>query len=265
MSDKDLELMFLNLKTVFIDFHSKIDEMIKKYEILEKQIESKKKGSFKCRFCKNKFESHKDLREHKKAEQSCGDEHKCEKCEKSYKSEKDLTLHQKMHGNFKCEKCDYEFDVPELLEKHVSAVHGKMKIFCHYFNNKKECPFEGSCIFAHDESPDCKFGKNCERIMCMFSHEERDVSDTEEDDDESENENDDDENNDEVNNDDEVIVKIGDIEPSLRKVEEAMDKVEQLLQNKTSNIKCNICDFEAKNSNGLTMHKKAKHPDTSST
>ena len=60
-------------------------------------------------------------------------------------------------------------------------------------------------------------------------------------------------------------MKIGDIEPSLRKVEEAMDKVEKLLlQNKTSNLKCNKCDFEAKNSNGLTMHNKAKHPDTSS-
>ena len=96
----------------------------------------------------------------------------------------------------------------------------------------------------------------------MFSHEERDVSDTEEEDGSDEEKNEVAEND--QANDDEHIVKIGDIEPSLRKVEEAMDKVEQLLQNKTSNIKCNICDFEAKNSNGLTMHKKAKHPDTSS-
>ena len=103
--------------------------------------------------------------------------------------------------------------------------------------------------------------------MCMFSHEERDVSDTEEEDEsdeeKNEDENNDDAQNDQENNDDEHIVKIGDIEPSLRKVEEAMDKVEQLLLQ--NNFKCNICDFQAKNSNGLTMHKKAKHPDTTST
>ena len=269
MSDKELESMFLNLKNVFNDFHSKIDNMIHEYEILEKKIESQKKGSFKCRFCKKKFESFKDLQDHKKAEQSCGDEFRCDKCDKSFKSEKDQKVHKKTHGNFKCEKCEYEFDVPELLEKHVSAVHGRMKIFCHYFNNEKDCPFEGHCIFAHDESPDCKFGQTCERIMCMFSHEERDVSDTEEedesDDEKNDDENDDDGKNVEANKDDEIVVKIGDIEPSLRKVEEAMDKVEKLLlQNKTSNLKCNKCDFEAKNSNGLTMHNKAKHPDTSS-
>ena len=102
----------------------------------------------------------------------------------------------------------------------------------------------------------------------MFSHEERDVSDTEEEDEsyeeKNEHENNDDAQNDQENNDDdEHIVKIGDIEPSLRKVEEAMDKVEQLLLQ--NNFKCNICDFQAKNSNGLTMHKKAKHPDTTST
>ena len=188
------------------------------------------------------------MHEHKKAAQSCGHEYKCENCDKSYESEKDLTLHQKTHGNFKCTKCDYEFDVPELLDKHVSAVHGKMKIFCHYFNNEKECPFEGSCIFAHDESPDCKFGQTCERIMCMFSHEERDVSDTEEEDESDEENNDEDAENDQTNNYDEQIVNIGDIEPSVRKVEEAMDKLQQFLMQ--INLKCNICDFQAKNSNG---------------
>ena len=141
MSDKELESMFLNLKTVFTDFQSKIEDMIHKYEILEKKIESQKKGSFKCRFCKKKFESFKDLHDHKKAEKSCGDEFKCDKCDKSFKSEKDQKVHKKTHGNFKSEKCEYDFDVPELLEKHVSAVHGRMTIFYHYFNNEKDCPF----------------------------------------------------------------------------------------------------------------------------
>ena len=79
------------------------------------------------------------------------------------------------------------------------------------------------------------------------------MSDTEEEDESDEEKNEDAEND--QANDDEHIVKIGDIEPSLRKVEEALDKVEQLLLQ--NNLKCN--------SNGLTMHKKAKHPDTRST
>ena len=43
-----------------------------------------------------------------------------------------------------------------------------------------------------------------------------------------------------------------------------MDKVQQLLlQDKNTKIKCDKCEFEAKNLNGLNMHKKAKHPDNS--
>ena len=95
-------------------------------------------------------------------------------------------------------------------------------------------------------------------MMCMFSHDERDVSDTEEE------EESDDENDDDQNDDDAKIFKIQDIEPCLQKVEEAMDKVQQLLQqDKNPKIRCDKCEFEAKNLNGLNMHKKAKHPDNS--
>ena len=102
--------------------------------------------------------------------------------------------------------------------------YGKSKLFCHYFNNEKDCPFEGRCIFAHEESPECRFGQTCERVMCMFSHDERDVSDTE-----SDNEND--EEDIDENDDDTEMFKITDIEPSLQKVEDAMEKVQSLTRN----------------------------------
>ena len=253
MSAEDLELLFLNLQNEFAEFHSKIDGLIEKYEVLEKQLEKQIKGSFKCRKCKEKFDSLKKLKKHKSVEESCADEFKCGKCDKTFNSENELTLHQKIHGNFKCEKCDCEYDVLDLLEKHVSAVHGQMKIFCHYYNNDKECAFEGRCIFAHEESPECKFGQQCERTMCMFVHESRDVSDSEEESDSDET-GDDDEN--------ENVVKIQDLEPCLARVEEAMKKVQVLLQ-PPSKLKCDKCEFEAKNVNGLNMHKKAKHTDKS--
>ena len=66
---------------------------------------------------------------------------------------------------------------------------------------------------------------------------------------------------DDVDKNDDNIITINDIEPCLKKVEEAMDKVNVLLQKQTSILKCDTCDFEARNVNGLTMHKKAKHTD----
>ena len=255
MSDEDLELLFLNLQHEFAAFHSKIDGLIDKYEVIEKKLERQIKGSFKCRKCKQTFETMKKLKKHKNADECCADDFKCENCDKTFNSEHDLRLHQKTHGEFKCKKCDCKYDIMDLLEKHTSAVHGQMKIFCHYFNNDKECPFKDQCIFAHEDSRDCKFGQQCERMLCMFVHESRDMSDSEEESDSDEDENENDDDND-------TVIKIQDIEPCLLKVEEAMKKVQVLLL-PTSQLKCNICEFEAKNMNGLKMHKKAKHPDNS--
>ena len=123
-----------------------------------------------------------------------------------------------------------EYNYEGLLEKHVEAVHGSMTIFCHYYNNEKECPFEDQCIFAHKDSPKCKFEDGCERMLCMFQHENKPEND-----DELEEENDDDANDDKT--DEENIITINDIEPSLKKVEAAMKKVNVLLQKQTSLLK----------------------------
>jgi len=169
----------------------------------------------------------KELQKHRNDKKCCVDDFKCKKCDKSYKCETDLETHQKTYGNLECGQCECKYDSEGQLEKHVSAVHGKFKIFCHYHNNDKDCPFEGRCIFAREESPDCRFGQLCERVMFMFAHEERDVSDSEDKDD-SDDENDDDENNEDEHIEDEHLFKVKNIEPSLRKVEEAMDKIQQL-------------------------------------
>ena len=109
--------------------------------------------------------------------------------------------------------------IKQIITPILLSSYGKSKLFCHYFNKEKDCPFEGRCIFAHEESPECRFGQTCERVMCMFSHDERDVSDTE-----SDNEND--EEDIDENDDDTEMFKITDIEPSLQKVEDAMEKVQ---------------------------------------
>ena len=102
------------------------------------------------------------------------------------------------------------------------------------------------------------FGNDCERILCKFRHEEhhpdeedRDDVDSDEDQDENDNE------KDEINYINTVHIK--DLEPILRKVEEAIEKVNELPKKKSDNLTCDECEFEAKNVNGLNMHKKAKH------
>ena len=56
---------------------------------------------------------------------------------------------------------------------------GNVTIYCHYFNNDEDCPFDDQSIFAHEESPKWMFGRGCERMKCMFQHEEHDQSDEE--------------------------------------------------------------------------------------
>ena len=59
------------------------------------------------------------------------------------------------------------------------AVHEDTQLYCHYFNNDKECPFDDHCIYLHEESDKCKFNDKCESKMCMFRHENCDDDDNE--------------------------------------------------------------------------------------
>ena len=83
--------------------------------------------------------------------------------------------------------------------------------------------------------------------MCMFKPDE-----SESDADDSEDENDE---KDEEEDEDKVTVE--DLRPILKKVQEAVEKFDSML--KECSLRCNQCEFEAKNQNGLNMHVKSKH------
>ena len=75
----------------------------------------------------------------------------------------------------------------------------------------------------------------------MFSHDERDVSDNEDgDDSEDEPDDENDDENDDVddtkNSESDYVFNVEDLEPSLKKVEDAMSKVEQLILTSNSNV-----------------------------
>ena len=50
---------------------------------------------------------------------------------------------------------------------------------------------------------------------------------------------------------------VEDLKPMLKKIQEAVEKFDVLL--KKCSLRCDQCDFEAKNQNGLNMHVKSKH------
>ena len=92
----------------------------------------------------------------------------------------------------------------------MAVVHEKMKIYYHYYNNNKECPFKDQCIYAYIKKKE----NQCEIMYCMFKHDKRFQNNQEESDDE----NDESECN-EISYVDVDTVRLADIEPVIAKVE----------------------------------------------
>ena len=101
---------------------------------------------------------------------------RCISCEEIFDKNSDLEEHVKsMHqslGEYECDKCDNKFVLKWRLNKHQGN-HDQIGIKkCHYFNNRKDCPFESiGCMFQHVLSENCVFGNNCKNQMCSYQHE----------------------------------------------------------------------------------------------
>ena len=256
MATRKLEAEFMNLKKEFIRLQNLIQNLPDKQRDLEKKYENfllkQRKTNSKCRKCGDKFQVLGQLQKHK--EEGCSSEKlKCDECDKCFKDEQKLKEHKESkHTRFECDCCDKEFKYEALLEKHKEAAHENVELYCHYFNNGKDCPFEDECIFLHEESVNCRFGKNCERNLCMYQHGGFDAV-----------ENDDDAiSDDDYDEDDDDQIEIGNvnlehIKPVLDKFKEAVENFEKLLGQYS--LKCKDCEFEGKDLNGLTMHIKAEH------
>ena len=123
-----------------------------------------------------------DLKKHKKHKHSKSKAYplkKCNFCDKTFAENWELETHLKGHekaDKFECEKCDTAFVLKWRLRKHES-VHNTDK-YCHYYNNRKDCPFEEiGCKFRHEPTSFCKF-KNCDNSLCQFKH-KQDLEDEE--------------------------------------------------------------------------------------
>ena len=104
---------------------------------------------------------------------------KCEHCDAKFQKAIQLETHMNEHGFVKkhsCEDCGKEFHLKWRLHKH-KQIHSEdyRSHFCHFYNNKLECPYsEVGCMFQHNKSGPCP-KKNCTRSLCEFEHVQGDL------------------------------------------------------------------------------------------
>ena len=177
---KDLDNDFTHLKEEFHELKYKFDTLALNYEMLENKFNSleikyeeslsRKKEEFKCSQCDEKLQSLRDLRNHMKTHHYTGSSFQCKQCDRSFNEEWKINAHVKTHKSFSCDQCSKCFKYMDAKAKHVKVVHENVKLYCHYYNNNKQCPYKEECLFLHEASGKCKFGALCERTNCMFEH-----------------------------------------------------------------------------------------------
>ena len=131
----------------------------------------------KCNSCANEFNSQKDLKLHVKEKHPR--KIKCKLCEELFNKNSELEMHIEIchvsTERYKCEKCNKTFVLKWRLTKHQEN-HTGINKKCHYFNNKKVCPYEEiGCMFDHSLSEICIFGKSCLNKLCPFQHNRKDL------------------------------------------------------------------------------------------
>ena len=67
---------------------------------------------------------------------------KCNQCEQMFYGEWKLNVHIKTHREYSYQMCERTFKYEQILVKHMKIAHEDIKLYCHYFNNEKTCPFK---------------------------------------------------------------------------------------------------------------------------
>ena len=124
-----------------------------------------------CKLCDFKCVKNTNLKVHLK--EKYRKEIKCKVCHERFDETFKLEKHLKNHDveTFQCGKCEKTFHLKWRLEKHMKA-HEMLNIkYCHYFNNKKTCPFEEvGCMYKHAKSGNCWFKDLCKNKLCQYTH-----------------------------------------------------------------------------------------------
>ena len=233
--ENDISLKNLEIHKLTASYKS----LATKYQELEtqyKQLQYRNPTVFKCTLCENNFASKNDLKAHSKNKHAGS--LKCDVCGKVFDEEWKCNAHIKSHNIFPCDNCEKVFNQEGTRSRHKTAVHEQIRIYCHFYNNNKNCPFESQCIFLHEDSQECKYGKICERVNCMYKHvnDENDVEGEEEmiEDDETEND------TEEIN----MTANETFLNPSQEKIEL---------------LKCDKCEFQSEENYIIQNHTASHH------
>ena len=188
MSTKNQKITLKSLKEDIVTLKEQLNENNIRISTLEKELQNanseinKLKGIevsqenalvVKCDSCDFSSESRKTLRKH--ILQNHHRKSKCKFCDAMFEKNSDLESHLDLNHDsverFQCDHCDKKFVLEWRLRKHKRMHKQQNTINCHYFNNKKDCPFEKiGCMFRHAYSKMCKYGNNCDKVMCSFQH-----------------------------------------------------------------------------------------------
>lgn len=143
-------------------------------KIQTQSIEGKSKQILKCKVCDKPFESRKTLKMHLIYDHE--QKVKCNKCEETFERNCDLEEHigtkHETTEKYDCDQCEKTFVLEWRRNKHREG-HDTVIKKCHYYNNKKRCPFEKlGCMFGHMYSGPCKYGTRCSKKLCTFQHDQ---------------------------------------------------------------------------------------------
>ena len=153
-----------------------MNEVVKNLNIQKKKVENQEK-SYGCEECGDILRKKKDLKLHVK------ENHpkyiKSDYCDEIYKESWQYETHLKTHTKAKDKKCDVcgkRFFLDSRLRQHMNVHENPNVKNCHYYNNKKVCPFDAiGCKFNHKISKKCENQVDCRIKLCSRQHSKRDV------------------------------------------------------------------------------------------
>ena len=156
----------------------KMEKTLLDIKEVAEEIEAKGKNKsivdmkeYACKLCEKTFEDKRTLNDHVKQEHR--KQLECKVCNETFQQAYKLELHLKNHEveTYQCDMCEKTFHLEWRLKKHRNA-HNLVNVkFCHYFNNRKQCPYEEiGCMFKHLKAEFCRFKNYCQNKLCQFQH-----------------------------------------------------------------------------------------------
>ena len=175
---KDIKIELKEAKEELKEVQSvKEEKQNKKLEKNSETFDSNSKKDYDCRKCELICTTKYKLRAHIKT--SHPKAIKCTYCEEVFSQHFELEKHLEKHKKkeFTCEVCKKDFHLEWRLNKHIASHEFDTWKYCHYFNNKKSCPYEDiGCMFKHEKSENCRFNKICRNKLCPYQHQDISVN-----------------------------------------------------------------------------------------